>query len=356
MENTAVVEQEVSEGQREAAPYLPSWVNRFTDWVDRLVGPSWLFYGGLWLVLYLVEIATQWTNGSSGTFYIYHLFFVGTIPYDLALIHYLDKRADAALSRFRSVLDCDDHEYADLRYRLTTLPPRPALIAALIGVMGTIVFIIVYPVEARLRLLHFTDTTASIYYNSVIGIVVWACVAVVLYHTMHQLRVVSQIYRRARVNLFNLGPLYTFSDLSARTAIGTYAIAYAWFVAVPEFSTEPAFVLIGLHLLIFGVVTFVWPLLGVHNLLVDEKNRLMTETSKRLEATIADLHQRLDSNDLREMDNLNKAISSLELEFGALKRISTWPWQSETLRWLIAAVLFPVIVWLLQWVLQRILV
>jgi hypothetical protein len=24
-------------------PYAPSWVDRMTDWVDRLPGPSWVF-------------------------------------------------------------------------------------------------------------------------------------------------------------------------------------------------------------------------------------------------------------------------------------------------------------------------
>ena len=55
------------------------------------------------------------------------------------------------------------------------------------------------------------------------------------------------------------------------------------------------------------------------------------------------------------MDALNKALSSLELVHNGLQRISSWPWQSETVRWVVAALLFPVIVWLMQWVLQRIL-
>jgi hypothetical protein len=55
------------------------------------------------------------------------------------------------------------------------------------------------------------------------------------------------------------------------------------------------------------------------------------------------------------MDNLNKTMASLELEHAALERTSTWPWRPETLRNLAAALFFPVMVWLTQWVLQRVL-
>src|SRR5258707_10458680 len=94
--------------------YPPSWVDRFTAWVERLPAPTWVFYVVLWLVLYLIELATQWASGASGTFYPFHVFLAGAIPFNLALIHYLDRTADVALSKFRPVLDCNDAEYAEL--------------------------------------------------------------------------------------------------------------------------------------------------------------------------------------------------------------------------------------------------
>lgn len=38
-------------------PYPPSWIDRFTGWVARLPGPDWLFYLGLWLVLFILHTA-----------------------------------------------------------------------------------------------------------------------------------------------------------------------------------------------------------------------------------------------------------------------------------------------------------
>ena len=332
-------------------PYSPSWIDRFTDRVDRLAGPSWLFYAGLWLVLYLIEIATQWTGDIASAFRPFHIFFVGTIPLNLALIHYLDRTAEIALSKFRTVLDCSDSEYAELRYRLTTLPARPVLVVALISIAVDVFF----PTSESLARRIFADNPASNMYNFVVSFVLSILVCILIYHTLHQLMVVNQIYSRARVNLFNLGPLYTFSNLSARTAIGILAIAYSWYATLPEFFREQSGSATGLALLGAGVLTFIWPLWGVHNLLVEKKQALLAECTQQQEMAIAKLHRSLHTDKLEGMDDLNKLMASLEVEHTMLSRISTWPWQPETVRWFVAALLFPVIVWLMQWILQRVL-
>jgi hypothetical protein len=38
-----------------------------------------------------------------------------------------------------------------------------------------------------------------------------------------------------------------------------------------------------------------------------------------------------------------------------LNAISTWPWQPETLRFLVTALLLPLLLWILQYVLQLVL-
>jgi len=53
------------------------------------------------------------------------------------------------------------------------------------------------------------------------------------------------------------------------------------------------------------------------------------------------------------MDELHDTMAGLEIEYSALTRIPTWPWQPETLRRFITALLLPVVVFILQFVLQR---
>jgi hypothetical protein len=53
------------------------------------------------------------------------------------------------------------------------------------------------------------------------------------------------------------------------------------------------------------------------------------------------------------MDRLNVAVASLELEQNAVRRAPTWPREPGALRGLIAALLLPIVIWLIQCFLSR---
>ena len=63
---------------------------------------------------------------------------------------------------------------------------------------------------------------------------------------------------------------------------------------------------------------------------------------------MAELHRRMDKNELARMDDLNKALSSLEIERAALERVPTWPWERGTLRSLVAAILIPLLIFVIR--------
>lgn len=337
--------------------YSPSWIDRFTDWVDHLSMPGWVFYLALWLILFAAEILIHWYDGSypPGVIYPFHLVLTGTIPYTLALIHYLDKRAEIALLKFRPALDVTDAEYVELRYQLTTLPSRQTVVAGLIGVGVAALALILAP-ESWRRPVTVSASNFSAGFNIVLTVIMWWLIGAFAYHTMHQLRLVSRIYtRHTRVNLFRLIPIYAFSDLSARTTLGLLLPLYTWYAVLPDAFARAGNVISAVVVNMIAALIFVWPLLGIHRLLTDEKERLLAESAQRLEAAVAELHARMDSGKFEGIDSLVKGMEGLELNHKALSRISTWPWQTETVRGLVAALLFPLIVWLVQWLLQRIL-
>jgi len=132
----------------EARPYPPSWIDKLTDWVGRLPVPAWAFYLALGLVLALLLVSIAWVGGALssdlvlGAFALDYFLSAMTFVYLLALVHYLDNSAAAALARFRPVMAVNDAEYNRLSYQLTTLPARPTLIASVLGaayVLGTLV-------------------------------------------------------------------------------------------------------------------------------------------------------------------------------------------------------------------------
>jgi hypothetical protein len=102
---------------------------------------------------------------------------------------------------------------------------------------------------------------------------------------------------------------------------------------------------------LIAVLTFVWPLWGVHRLLQQEKLELQRGVATRIERTVERVHARVDACDLSDADGLNKTLSSLMLERAMLEKISTWPWSPEAPRLLATALLLPIALFIAQRVL-----
>src|SRR5689334_8536441 len=144
MAHAATVEQRAQSGAQAARLYPPSWVDRLTDGVRRLPGPSVLYYIGAWLGLLALELGIKWADGTyaMGEVFPFHIVLTLNAVYVVALMHYLDDMAERALRQFRPALGVSDAEYARLQYELTNLPARPTLAASAIGALWIVIFLV----------------------------------------------------------------------------------------------------------------------------------------------------------------------------------------------------------------------
>ena len=333
--------------------YAPSWIDRFTAWIGRLPGPCWSYFLGLWLALLLVQTIVSWVEGSFpvGTLNPVQVFMSGVIAFFLALFYYLDERAGAALAILRPALTASESKYQDLHFRLTTLPSRPAILASLVMLATALLAELINEPYFPEALASF-PTSANLF--RIIYLIAWCLFGAFMYHTIRQLRLINHIYTRyTRINLFQMKPLYAFSNLSAITAGSLAIIIYGFLIVNPNMDTsDPAILIWVFVFLITAFVTFIWPQLGIHRLQIAEKDRLLEEANQHFEATIVELHQRVDDGKLEGMMDLNMAIASLQMELKILNEIPTWPWVPETVRWLATALLLPLGLWLIQVFLQ----
>jgi hypothetical protein len=245
------------------------------------------------------------------------------------------------------VLAVSDEEYATLQYRLTTLPGRRTLLVSLIAGVWLAPTMFYTPVP--LPQVTLATSSLALVLESLFSFLIWSMAATLVYHTIHQLRLVSYIYtQHTRINLFQLGPLYAFSRLTARTTIGVTLINYAWAIPQPETGIRSAGSDVTLFFAIVALVAFVWPLLGAHQLLAQEKQHRQDETNQRLANAFAELDRRLDANELGDIGALKTAIDTLTGRQAVLAKISTWPWQIETMRGTLTALSLPLVVWLIQ--------
>ncbi|MEW5939387.1 MAG: hypothetical protein AB1750_06990, partial [Chloroflexota bacterium] len=183
---------------------------------------------------------------------------------------------------------------------------------------------------------------------------------VLIFHSVQQVRLIARIHREAaNVNLYQSDTHHAFSRLTVRAAIGLVLPLYAYlFIAVlfNNFGTSRmSAVDIGIvaFAVLIAVGVFVLPLLGMRRRLVNEKERLLIEANRQFDATTRKLHQRLEADHMEKMDDFNKALASLVIEKDTLKKISTWPWEAETMRGFLSSVGLPILLWFVTTYLGR---
>jgi hypothetical protein len=352
----------VASNDLETISYAPGWVDRLQARVDRLPVPMWAFYLGMWLALFAVFTLIQWSAGqyAVGTFSPFHMFLTGVAWFALAFLHYLDRRAEVAFNHFLPALNARREEQAALLYKLTTMPARPTLYATLAGGAVACLTLLAVPFTQLTQIFDFSDAPVSVALYYLTFLVSWMVFTTVLYHTYHQLRQINHIYTaHTRVSLFHLRPLYAFSALSARTAIAFAFILSCGIILTPSEGNSSvlfANAVIFAPQLALIPASFLWPLIGIHHLLVTEKERILDQNQASVERTINEVLQRMANNSaLDDIDELHKRLQTLETQERILKRIPTWPWQAETLRSVIATMFLPIIVWLIQQYLQPLL-
>ena len=124
-------------------------------------------------------------------------------------------------------------------------------------------------------------------------------------------------------------------------------------VVVPSIALRPIGIAVLAVSTMLAVVTFLWPLWGVHRIMIEEKERMDLECSERYESLLMEWHSKLDSRKLEGSDDLYSAIRSVIAEKEEIRKIPTWPWSPGTLRGWIAALFLPLAVWILQWLIER---
>jgi hypothetical protein len=321
-------------------PYAPSVVDQLMDWIDHFPGPLWLFYLVALIVLIIISNGIAWIEGSVpvGTFDLYR----SSIPFysvaSLALMHHLNHVARRALAAFRPALGAADTEYERFEYQLTTLPRRTTWSVLVLSPLLTAAFLFFTPYVATVFNVSPWLAAAEV----VLYVIVFAVIMVLMYHTLRQLRLVSLIHTSAtNVNLFQPTPLYAFSRLTAQTAIGLLLINYFSILTDPTTFVNPALNALTISTSLIAVACFVLPLNGMHDRIAAQKNRLRAEANIRLETTIQEIYRRADTQNLVEIDQLNKLMTSLVTAREEITKIPTWPWDPRTLTGFVSAFLLP---------------
>ncbi len=327
-------------------PYPPSWQNRFFEAVDRLPVPKFLVFILIFLGFVLLDHLVPWLEGKlpwgeldAGqlSFHIWLLIAFFTFDYFLSY-------SKTTMAKFRPALEVDEKEYEQLSYRFITLSARTGWLLTLLSVL--LAFVLVTTPGFVPAYLQSGWSSIAAHFSGMVQGSLFLGLSVFLYRAM---RMIRQLYDRVEsVNLFHLEPIYAFSGFTVRvgmffvlsSTLGYLTTTIGWFLV---FTVSTSMTL--------AIASFIWPLGSMHAKLQEEKERMNDENDQRLNKAYKELHQRMDQNNTVGMGDFRSGLSALLDLRQEIKKISTWPWDSSTLRTFITALFVPLTVWLIQQVL-----
>jgi hypothetical protein len=337
-------------------PYLPSYIDRLTDSIQRLPIP----YGITYLIFYILESAVlliiSWIDGwlPAYTFNPIVLSFPLWLWGSLVILTHLDALSLTVLSKFEPLLDVSNETKQHLVYEFTTMPAKGALLNS-IAWLGF--YFLSWHLAFRPTVVityHFGTLAEETFF--VAGFVSFFAGSIIYYHTFRQLRLVSRTVGMVpQFDLFRLEPVYAFSVLTSRTGVGWVFLMSMTLLTVPvRVGGVPELALL-ISQIVLAMGAFFLPLRIVNRRLVLEKRGLKEELNQRIKATLARLHQLVDESSLQEVSVLNEALKGLNIEREILERIPTWPWRPGLFAGFISIIVLPVILFLIQFVLVRLL-
>ena len=334
-----------------ARPYAPSWVNAITGWLERLPGPTWLAYVAVAAVTVVLTASGMLTDRGFAIANVYY----GVLPLGvIGLIHGLDRAAAAALATIRPLLGMDGVELADVRYRLTVVPARPAAVIAVVAFVITPISYSLDPVGSGI--VGYTPVTLVT--RTLSEGFITALFLVLIYHTIRQLRLIARLHERVtRVDVFDQAPLYAMSRVTSTTAIGMLVLLAPSVFLIPAGADIPYLAITAawyLGAVAIAASAFFLPLRGMHERLAAEKRRLQGEVGRRLTTTLDAIHAAVDAADGPAIESRSHALATLIAERDLVNRVSTWPWSGSTLTGFVSAVLLPIGLWAVTRVLERV--
>ena len=334
----------------------PSWIDRAQLAVDALPAPAPVVYLLLGVLAVCLFALNDWlTLGHPGEALApFHLVLALEPVYTLALMHLLDVQARRALGGMRPSIKPPE-AYDELRHRLTTVPAGQAWLAGLIGLCVGVGVVVASRIALPAAFQSYLSKGAARPFVEAWLVMSWFIIAGLLLRTQRQLTQINRIYTRHTViDLDNYQPLFQFSVVSGTTAVGLLVIPYAWNVAVPNLLRETVGALFGALFLAFGVIAFLWPLVGARNLMAAAKVRALEDNARVLREARERLYAGAVRGDLAGASEIGDALAAIRAERDALLRIPTWPWEPGTIRSVVAALALPIAIWFIQTVLGRV--
>lgn len=329
--------------------YRASWVDTAQDYLEQMRWPWWLPLILLSGLLFLMESTVlAATVDHDGRLLIDGIGVTNALApsYIFGLLLILDRRAKAALLRLRPQLK-DPGQLPVLQTTISSMPFWPTWLATCAGLIFFVLIAVANPAMNDLLLHNTTRLTRWIRLTE--GTIVWMLGWTAIYHTVRQLRIIDLVFtRHVEVSLLNQAPLYGLAGVSSLTAVGLAVPPAIVLTLLPQLPTDALGLSALAAFVLVASLAFLAPIYRLHQLLEEQKEDLLSQNGGKLEDYRRVLHRALDADDADEIEQAHRTMQALNLERSILRFARTWPWAPGALGRVSAALLLPILIWLIQ--------
>ena len=263
----------------------------------------------------------------------------------MAAAHYGNRVAGRSPAQFRPALKLTEGEVEQFLIRLTRTPRGAPFIGFVLATIYLWGYLRIDPTFLGL----FTGQLVS---DLALGAFGWLNSAVILvnfYYLAKQLSAVSAVHNAAtNINLFDWQPMIAFSNLTYRTTVLSVVLISTFVVVFPSLTLNPIGLVLTLSGYLLAGALFFLPLSGLHTKLEDEKHRLLSEARRRIQATLGDLHAKIDAGDSSSIQRIKDQLGPLLQEEEYLGKLRTWPWPPGMFWRLVGVIGLPMLIFILQ--------
>jgi hypothetical protein len=273
--------------------------------------------------------------------------------YEIIVMRLMPNHIVKHFSIFRPALDLPDSDYSNLLKQILSATISIKYLWLLIStILLNNVFIVLYNRHVQLfyptTLIHLIITSFFMLY------------------TMS--RVLRHVYKLQKfplkVNILNTKPLLTLSQLTQKFAFYLLPVTtfFGWVGIYSVLNNDPyswtnillkivffTFISMGPLLLILSVCIFVLPVLWVRRLIIERKMQALSNIAQKLLTSFHEHDKMIETGDLSNINAITTSINALTSRAETYNKISELPWETQTLREFLGAVILPIMLWITQY-------
>jgi hypothetical protein len=163
-----------------------------------------------------------------------------------------------------------------------------------------------------------------------------------------------KFFAEVQVDIFRPVRIYALTRYGVYFSVLLILLYYGGnLLSNPAFLFTPASIYLQLFFLTLIFLLFYIPIAGINQRMVLAKARLLNDLGRDLETLFNRIHAAASAGDLTAVDQHKGALETLKDLREFIQQLPTWPWQPGTFRNLLAPLLFPVLIFLIQQILTR---